>query len=426
MAATTEATPLVATSQEADEEAAEVSNNNKMAPKPPPPQHAWTTVVLASSIMGALFGLAFYKSHVYEPQVIRGQFLFQRFVMLKVFFGAMGIGALIFSTMSYMKVKAMADVRELWKPTSLTRGWVTGPVIGGVLLGVGMAVSGACPGMVWTALGAGTANSAWTIVGGLLGALVYGIFADGIQRNVLNRGPLGPCEKVYADEALGKPSPASLTLALGLVCLGGCAALETLVPWKSEVPARFDDVIDGAACSFGTSDFSFWECPAWPPSIAGMLLGSLQLPGVLLIGNVLGSATAFQIGSCIWLLPLPSDLRSKLSTGYMNAFATPNPLAWWQLPYVGVATLAASICAKTVNDVGGASGVDAAAAFVGGFILIFGSRLGGGCTSGHGLSGCALLMIQSWIAVPAMFAGGIALGVAWQVASNGGFFTLDA
>ena len=161
------------------------------------------------------------------------------------------------------------------------------------------------------------------------------------------------------------------------------------------------------------------------PSIGGILLGALQLPAVMLIGNVLGSATAFQVGSCAWLLPLPSDLRSKLSTSYMNAFATPNPLAWWQLPYVGLATLAASICAKAASDVGGAAGVDSISAFVGGFVLIFGSRLGGGCTSGHGLSGCALLMIQSWIAVPAMFAGGIALAVGWQSISNGGFFQSD-
>ena len=61
-------------------------------------------------------------------------------------------------------------------------------------------------------------------------------------------------------------------------------------------------------------------------------------------------------------------------------------------------------------------------AFIGGFILIFGSRLGGGCTSGHGLSGCAMLMVQSWIAVPAMFMGGIITAVVLQISSNGSFF----
>ena len=174
--------------------------------------------------MGLLFGLAFYKSHVYEPQIIRGQFLFRRFIMLKVFFGAMGMGALIFAALTYMKVEAMEQVRKLWAPTSLTRGWVTGPLLGGVLLGVGMALSGACPGMVWAALGAGTPNSILTVWGGLMGALVYGLFADKIQRNILNRGPLGPSDKVYADEALAKSCP-SMMLVLAIVCFGGCIAL---------------------------------------------------------------------------------------------------------------------------------------------------------------------------------------------------------
>jgi len=47
------------------------------------------------------------------------------------------------------------------------------------------------------------------------------------------------------------------------------------------------------------------------------------------------------------------------------------------------------------------------AALVGGFSLIFGARLAGGCTSGHGLSGMASMGISSFISVPCMFAGGI-------------------
>ena len=96
---------------------------------------------------------------------------------------------------------------------------------------------------------------------------------------------------MYADEALGKPSPTSLTFVLGIVCLVGCVALETLVPWKSDVPRRFIEsgIISDPLCDFGTGDFSFWNCPAWPPSIAGMLLGMMQIPAVLMVGNVLGS-----------------------------------------------------------------------------------------------------------------------------------------
>ena len=135
-------------------------------------------------------------------------------------------------------------------------------------------------------------------------------------------------------------------MILGIVCLCGCVVLESLVPWKSEVPTRLAEAMKDPICDFGTRQFSFLECPAWPPSIAGVLLGLLQLPGVALIGNVLGSATAFQIFASLLVVPLPSSLKGKLSTRYSDIFGTPNPLAWWQLPYVCLATLSAIYCAK--------------------------------------------------------------------------------
>ena len=46
-------------------------------------------------------------------------------------------------------------------------------------------------------------------------------------------------------------------------------------------------------------------------------------------------------------------------------------------------------------------------AFVGGFLMLLGARIADGCTSGHGISGIAQLSIGSFIAVAAMFAGGI-------------------
>jgi len=46
-------------------------------------------------------------------------------------------------------------------------------------------------------------------------------------------------------------------------------------------------------------------------------------------------------------------------------------------------------------------------AFAGGFILLFGARLAGGCTSGHGISGISQIAVGSIITVIFMFAGGI-------------------
>ncbi|RHY96912.1 hypothetical protein DYB35_011747 [Aphanomyces astaci] len=52
-----------------------------------------------------------------------------------------------------------------------------------------------------------------------------------------------------------------------------------------------------------------------------------------------------------------------------------------------------------------------AASLVGGALIGVGSTVACGCTSGHGLSGVALLMISSLIVLPFIFAGGIATGL---------------
>jgi uncharacterized membrane protein YedE/YeeE len=46
-------------------------------------------------------------------------------------------------------------------------------------------------------------------------------------------------------------------------------------------------------------------------------------------------------------------------------------------------------------------------AFVGGFLILFGARLAGGCTSGHIISGMTQLAVSSTIFAAAVFAGGI-------------------
>jgi len=50
-------------------------------------------------------------------------------------------------------------------------------------------------------------------------------------------------------------------------------------------------------------------------------------------------------------------------------------------------------------------------ALLGGGVLVFGARVAGGCPSGHGISGMAMLSVASMVSVVSMFAGGIAVGL---------------
>lgn len=47
------------------------------------------------------------------------------------------------------------------------------------------------------------------------------------------------------------------------------------------------------------------------------------------------------------------------------------------------------------------------AAFIGGALLLYGARMAGGCTSGHGISGTMQLALSSWLFFPVMFVSGI-------------------
>jgi hypothetical protein len=48
-------------------------------------------------------------------------------------------------------------------------------------------------------------------------------------------------------------------------------------------------------------------------------------------------------------------------------------------------------------------------AFMGGFVMLFGARWAGGCTSGHGLSGLGQLAASSIVVTVMFFIGGIAV-----------------
>lgn len=102
----------------------------------------------------ALFGLFLQKGQVYQPAVIRGQFLLDDWRMMCMFLSAVGgthflLGSLV----------ALSSCRSLLKQVHGNcqkghgeRGWVA-VALGAGILGVGMALAGACPGTIQAQLG---------------------------------------------------------------------------------------------------------------------------------------------------------------------------------------------------------------------------------------------------------------------------------
>lgn len=156
---------------------------------------------------------------------------------------------------------------------------------------------------------------------------------------------------------------------------------------------------------------------AWSPYAAGVLIGLLQIPAFLLVNTALGASSSF--------VTLSAHIASWFDAGAMdNAYFASHAAGgknWWQVALViGIAlgayvsarlsrTRRAAVAPVWEKATGIASFAPRAAmAFVGGFILLFGARIAGGCTSGHGVSGIAQLAVSSMITMAAMFAAGIA------------------
>lgn len=98
--------------------------------------------------------------------------------------------------------------------------------------------------------------------------------------------------------------------------------------------------------------------------------------------------------AAVWMRGANEDGKVSKALPYLAACARPKQIMWWQVPYCGFVVLFSLMWAAASNDLNGADGIGAGISFLGGFLMLFGSRWGHGCTSGHGISGCALLTIE--------------------------------
>ena len=392
--------------------------------------------VFGSIVMGLLFGLSLEKSRVFEPYFIRTQMTFQTFLMLKTFLAALATSALAFALFSVAKPELFAAVRfnfdggndstlDCASCSSPYRKGLTVSAAGAFILGIGMTVAGACPGMVLAQVGAGTQNSGLTLLGGLLGSLAFSLFESKF-RNTYSSARVSTR---HVDALIGT-GYAKIAVALALGAAAMVAVMDVVVPWQTELLVNNSDATNNV-----------FELRAWPPYIPGIIIGSLQLAAVLVMTDSIGSSSAYTtiVSQLVRFLPAskrthksidPEEDGKKTESAadggtfqYMESAAVMSAGNLWQVIYCSFSVLGGFLSASASSSFGSAKGVTPAAAIVGGFLMLFGSRLGSGCTSGHGISGFSLLFVNSVVAVPAMFAGGIC--AAFPMLFLGGFVYSD-
>lgn len=155
---------------------------------------------------------------------------------------------------------------------------------------------------------------------------------------------------------------------------------------------------------------------SWSPYVAGAIIGLLQIPTFLLMDTALGASSSF-VTVAAHIAALFDNRVGEIKYLASHMWGAKN---WWQVAVVGGIAVGAFVSMRlsgarrqAISPVWaramGTSTLSARApiAFLAGFIMLFGARIAGGCTSGHGISGIAQLSVGSTLAVAAMFAGGI-------------------
>ncbi|MEN9405756.1 MAG: hypothetical protein RLZ12_40 [Bacillota bacterium] len=171
-------------------------------------------------IVGVIFGTVLQGSKVSSPKTIFNQLLFKKFIMLKVMITAMLTSMVVIACLVYFGYFEL-QLRGLNLYTNL---------LGGGLLGAGIALARACPGTVFAQIGARHRGAWATFAGGFTGALVYGLFNKKIDQ-FFSFGSLG---EVRLDQVFGV-SATLIGIGFFIVGIGGLFFLEKKYPWQTEI-----------------------------------------------------------------------------------------------------------------------------------------------------------------------------------------------
>jgi hypothetical protein len=181
--------------------------------------------IIIGLLMGFVFGWALEKSRVFEPGMILGQMQLSNFIMLKVFLAAVATGLVVLSVLNGLGYANLYP-KELH---------YTAIIGGGLLLGVGIAISGACPGTALAQAGAGYRDAWFTILGGTAGAMAFSYFEPQIRAQLLTGGP----GKLTFMDLTGLQLW-QIALPLAAVIVGVLWIIETVSPWRDELGENAD------------------------------------------------------------------------------------------------------------------------------------------------------------------------------------------
>jgi uncharacterized protein len=136
-------------------------------------QHNWYHN-LKYALVGILFGIAFTKAEIISWYRIQEMFRLQSFHMYGVIGTAVVIGIISVWLIKRFGIKTIYGEKIEFHPKKFNKG----QIIGGLIFGLGWAMTGACPGPLFAQIGTGALAVLVVLGSAIAGTWVYGYFRE--------------------------------------------------------------------------------------------------------------------------------------------------------------------------------------------------------------------------------------------------------
>ena len=126
------------------------------------------------TVVGILFGIVFVKAEIISWYRIQEMFRLQSFHMYGVIGSAIAVGMISIFLIKRFNIKTLNGEKVVFS----TKRFDKGKIYGGLLFGLGWAITGACPGPLYAQIGSGFTVIIITLLSSIGGAWVYGHFRE--------------------------------------------------------------------------------------------------------------------------------------------------------------------------------------------------------------------------------------------------------
>lgn len=135
--------------------------------------HKWYSN-LKYLLVGIFFGIFLVKAEVISWFRIQEMFRLQSFHMYGVIGSAVVVGLISVFLIKKFNIKTIYDEQIEFHPKTFNKG----QIYGGLLFGLGWAITGACPGPLFAQIGTGATVVSVTLLSAIAGTWLYGYFRE--------------------------------------------------------------------------------------------------------------------------------------------------------------------------------------------------------------------------------------------------------